>query len=71
MIYEKIILILIMFLLTLTSYRKERIEDVSKQEERDGKIYVIGEKKPYTGTFIVKNQSGKLEYEIKFKMEYF
>lgn len=68
---KKIILILIMFLLTLTSYGKERIEDVSKQEERDGKIYVIGEKKPYIGTFIVKNQSGKLEYEIKFKMEYF
>lgn len=56
-----------MFLLTLTGYGKERIEDVSKQEERKGKIYVIGEKKSYTGTFIVKNQSGKLEYELKFK----
>lgn len=57
---KKIILILIMFLLTLTSYAKERIEDVSKREKREGLVYVIGEEKAYTGTFIGKYEEDKL-----------
>ena len=57
---KKIILILIMFLLTLTSHSKERIEDMSKFEVRYGKVYVIGEDEPYTGTFIGKYENGNL-----------
>jgi len=64
---KKIILILIMFLLTLTSCGKERIEDKSKLEARDGIIYVIGETKPYTGTFIEKYENGDTREIINFK----
>ena len=64
---KKNVLILIMFLLTLTSCGKERIEDMSKLELRDGKIYVIGENKPYTGTFIKKFENGNLRKIAEFK----
>ena len=64
---KKNVLILIMFLLTLTSCGKERIEDMSKLELRDGKIYVIGENKPYTGTFIKKFENGNLREEKNYK----
>ena len=64
---KKIVLILIMFLLTLTSCGKERIEDKSKLEARDGIIYVIGENKPYTGTFIDKYKNGNLYEKIRYK----
>ena len=64
---KKNVLILIMFLLTLTSCGKERIEDMSKLELRDGKIYVIGENKPYTGTFIKKFENGNLREERNYK----
>ena len=64
---KKILLILIMFLLTLTSCGKERIEDMSKLELRDGKIYVIGENKPYTGTFVKKFENGNLREERNYK----
>ena len=56
-----------MILLTLTSCGKERIEDMSKLELRDGKIYVIGENKPYTGTFIKKFENGNLREERNYK----
>jgi len=64
---KKIVLILIMFLLTLTGCGKERIEDISKLEIRDEKIYVIGENKPYTGTFIDKYENGNLGKIAEFK----
>ena len=64
---KKILLILIMFLLTLTSCGKERIEDMSKLELRDGKIYVIGENKPYTGTFTEKYENGNLGKKKNYK----
>ena len=64
---KKIILILIMFLLTLTSCGKERIEDNSKREIKNDKIYVIGEDKPYTGTFIEKYENGNLGKKTEFK----
>ena len=64
---KKNVLILIMFLLTLTSCGKERIEDMSKLELRDGKIYVIGENEPYTGTFIKKFENGNLRKIAEFK----
>ena len=64
---KKIALILIMILLTLTSCGKERIEDMSKLELRDGKIYVIGENKPYTGAFIKKYENGDLAKINRFK----
>ncbi len=62
---KKIILILVMFLLTLTSCSKERIEDMSKLEARDGIIYVKGEDKPYTGTFIEKYENGNLKETLE------
>jgi antitoxin component YwqK of YwqJK toxin-antitoxin module len=64
---KKIVLILIMFLLTLTGCGKERIEDISKLELRDKKIYVIGEDKPYTGTFVKKFKNGNLGKEENYK----
>ena len=64
---KKIVLILIMFLLTLTGCGKERIEDISKLELRDQKIYVKGENKPYTGTFIKKYENGNLARVAEFK----
>ena len=64
---KKNVLILVVFLLTLTSCGKERIEDISKLELRDGKIYVIGENKPYTGTFIKKFENGNLRKIAEFK----
>ena len=72
---KKIALILIMILLTLTSCGKERIEDMSKLEIRNGKNYLIGEDKPYTGTFQFKiserNKSvGKYKQNQRSKKEY-
>lgn len=64
---KKIVLILIMFLLTLTGCGKERIEDMSKLEVRDGIIYIVGETKPYTGTFIEKYENGDTREIINFK----
>ncbi len=64
---KKIILILVVFLLTLTGCVEERIEDMSKLELRDKKIYVIGENKPYTGTFIEKYKNGNLWARATFK----
>ena len=60
---KKIVLILAVFLLTLTGCVKERVEDISKLELRDKKVYVIGETKPYTGTFIGKDENGNLQIE--------
>ena len=64
---KKNVLILIMFLLTLTSCGKERIEDNSKREIKNDKIYVIGENKPYTGAFIKKYENGDLAKINRFK----
>ena len=64
---KKNVLILIMFLLTLTSFGKERIEDNSKREKKNDKIYVIGENKPYTGAFIKKYENGDLAKINRFK----
>ncbi|WP_130889848.1 toxin-antitoxin system YwqK family antitoxin [Fusobacterium ulcerans] len=64
---KKIVLILIMFLLTLTGCGKERIEDNSKREIKNDKIYVIGENKPYTGVFIKKYENGDLAKINRFK----
>ncbi len=64
---KKIILILVVFLLTLTGCVEERIEDMSKLELRDQKIYVKGENKPYTGTFIKKYENGNLARVAEFK----
>lgn len=64
---KKIILILIMFLLILTTYSKERIEDKGKLEVRDKIVYVVGEDKPYTGTFIEKNKFGSKFREMKYE----
>lgn len=60
---KKIVLILAVFLLTLTGCVKERVEDISKLELRDKKVYVIGETKSYTGTFIGKDENGNLQIE--------
>ncbi len=65
---KKIALILAMFLFISTSYGKERIEDMSKLEARDGIIYVRGEDKPYTGTFTEKHELNGL-YIITEKYE--
>ena len=64
---KKNVLMLIMILLILTSCGKERIEDISKLELRDKKIYVIGEDKPYTGIFIDKYENGNLGKERRYK----
>jgi len=64
---KKVVLILVMLLLTLTSCGKERIEDMSKLEARDGLIYAIGETKPYTGTFIKKYEDGSVMEEKKYQ----
>lgn len=56
---KKIILILVI-LLMVANCGKERIEDMSKLEERNGIIFIIGEKKPYTGSFIDKYEENKL-----------
>ena len=64
---KKNVLMLIMILLILTSCGKERIEDMSKLELRDEKVYVIGENKPYTGTFIDKYENGNLGKIAEFK----
>lgn len=57
---KKIILVLVMFLFILISHSEERIEDISKREKREGIVYVIGEEKAYTGTFIGKYEEDKL-----------
>ena len=49
---KKVILILVILL--LTSCYKKRIEDISKQEIRDGIVYAVNEDKPYSGVFIEK-----------------
>ena len=67
---KKVIVVLGMLLLILTSCgkeKKERIEDKSKLEIRNEKFYVIGENKPYTGTFISKHENGNLWEEEKYK----
>lgn len=67
---KKIVLILEMFLIILTSYGKERIEDMSKLEyrkRRHGEVFVFGEDKPYTGTFIEKYKNGNVHQEEKYK----
>ena len=66
---KKIALILIMILLTLTSCGKERIEDMSKLEIRNGKNYLIGEDKPYTGTLIKKYKNGTIWDQTKYKVD--
>jgi len=64
---NKIVLILVIFFLTLTSYGKERVEyDIKKLEKRDKIVYIIGEDEPYTGIFINKNYAGPLT-ETKYK----
>lgn len=55
---NKIILILVISL-TVIIYGKERIEDMSKLEERNGVIYITDEDKPYTGIFIEKYEENK------------
>ncbi len=40
---------------------------MSKLELRDKKIYVIGENKPYTGTFVKKFENGNLREEKNYK----
>jgi len=64
---KKIVLILVMLFFILSSYGKERIEDMSKRESKDDKVYVIGEDKPYTGTFIIKDENSNIKMETKFK----
>ena len=56
---KRIILILVM-LLTIVIYGKERVEDILRLEERNGVIYVIGEEKPYDGVSIEKYEENKL-----------
>lgn len=57
---KKIILILTIFFFVSISYSEERKEDIPKLEEREGIVYVIGEEKAYTGTFIGKYEEDKL-----------
>ncbi|MDU1912342.1 toxin-antitoxin system YwqK family antitoxin [Fusobacterium sp.] len=54
---KKVILILVILL--FTSCYKRRIEDISKQEIKNGIIYKINEVKPYSGTFIEKYEEDK------------
>ncbi|HBJ78959.1 toxin-antitoxin system YwqK family antitoxin [Fusobacterium sp.] len=54
---KKVIFILVILL--LTSCYKKRIEDISKQEIRDGIVYVVNEDKPYSGVFIEKYEKDK------------
>ena len=41
--------------------------DISKMEERNGIVYVIGEDKPFTGKFIEKYNDGQIKIEINYK----
>lgn len=61
------ILGIVMLLLILTSCGKERIEEISKLEKRDGINYVIGEDKPYTGIFIKRYENRNTYIEARFK----
>ncbi|MFV0578278.1 MAG: toxin-antitoxin system YwqK family antitoxin [Fusobacterium ulcerans] len=64
---KKIVLILVILLLALTSCGKERVEDNSKKELRNKIIYMTGEKKAYTEIFIEKNKNGNKLIERKYK----
>ena len=64
---KKILIIFSLFILMISCNIGKRELDISKKEERDGIIYIINEKKPFTGKITAKYEDGKMKSEENFK----
>ena len=53
-------------IILLTGFFPQEV-DISKMEERNGIIYVIGEDKPFTGKFVEKYNNGLIEMETTYR----
>ena len=63
---EGVINLIKLVIILLTMFFPKKV-DISKMEERNGIVYVIGEDKPFTGKFVEKYNNGLIEMETNYK----
>lgn len=58
-------ILLLILILPLISFGKERILHMSMFEKKSGLVYIKGEAKPYTGHFFSNHDNNKIKYDKK------
>lgn len=63
---EGVVNLIKLVIILLTGFFPKEV-DISKMEERNGIVYIIGEDKPFTGKFIEKYNNDLLQMETSYK----